>query len=168
MTSTPRPATAADLDGVVAVFLGCWHESYPAVLPSALVAAMTRERAVALWRGALAAGAPGEVLVETAPGGEVRGVTRFAPSDDGATGLIHSLYVAPTAQGGGVGAALLTAATGALRAGGAGRAELWAFRDNGPSLAFYRRQGWRPDGATRVQEEFGEPEVRLTRELAAP
>ncbi|MFD5322191.1 GNAT family N-acetyltransferase [Streptomyces sp. NPDC127098] len=152
-----RPATAADLEGVVSVFLGCWQESYPRFLPAPLVAAMTRERATALWRSAL-----GEVRVAAADSGEILGVTRWATD-----GLIHSLYVAPHARGLGLGAALLRAATKALRSAGATEARLWCFRANEPALAFYRRQGWHEDGTTRVQDEFGEPEVRLTRALAA-
>ncbi|MDT0317685.1 GNAT family N-acetyltransferase [Streptomyces millisiae] len=156
-TGEIRPATAADLDGVVSVFLGCWRESYPAVLPPEVVAAMTEERATALWRSA-----PGELRVATADSGEILGVTRWATD-----GQIHSLYVAPSAQGLGLGAALLRAATEAMRSAGARDAHLWAFRANEPALAFYRRQGWHEDGTTRVQAEFGEPEVRLTRALAA-
>ncbi|TDC27149.1 GNAT family N-acetyltransferase [Streptomyces sp. 8K308] len=163
-----RPATAADLDGVVSVFLGCWHDSYPAVLPPALVAAMTPERATALWRAALAAAAPGEVRVASAAGsGEILGVTRFSLAEDGGTGLVNSLYVGPRAQGRGVGAGLLDAATAALRAAGAAEAHLWAFRANEPARAFYRSQGWREDGTTHVQGEFGEPELRLTHALNA-
>ena len=39
------------------------------------------------------------------------------------------------------------------------------FADNTPSVAFYARRGWTPDGAHRVEEAFGENEIRLSRSL---
>ncbi|MEO3752121.1 GNAT family N-acetyltransferase [Streptomyces sp. B6B3] len=160
MTPPPRRAGRADLTGITDVFLACWHGPYAAVLPRRLTDAMTRDRATALWTGVLAEAAPGEVLVQPAPDGTILGVTRWAGPEDG-VGVVHSLYVAPDAQGRGAGGGLLTAATAALSAAGAGTATLWVFRDNTPSVGFYQHRGWRPDGGRRVQEEFGEPEIRL-------
>ncbi len=42
------------------------------------------------------------------------------------------------------------------------------FRDNAAGRRFYGRHGWSPDGTTRVEEEFGAPELRLTRPLERP
>jgi len=39
------------------------------------------------------------------------------------------------------------------------------FADNTPSVTFYARRGWTPDGAHRVEEAFGENEIRLSRSL---
>ena len=172
-----RPATKGDTDGIVTVFLDCWRGSYRAVLPERLVDAMTDQKAHDLWTRALADAAPGEILVaervadgtseQDAPASEILGVTRFAPGPAG-HGAVHSLYVSPYAQGTGVGSRLLRAAGDALADAGMVTAGLWVFRDNAPSLAFYRRQGWTPTGDTRVQAEFGEPEIGLSRVLAAP
>jgi GNAT superfamily N-acetyltransferase len=96
----------------------------------------------------------------------VRGVMRYGRQDDG-DGMVHSLYVDPSVQGTGLGAGLLRAAESALSAAGASRAFLWVFRDNEPSVGFYRHQGWVPDGANRTTAEFGEPELRLVKELPA-
>ena len=41
------------------------------------------------------------------------------------------------------------------------QATLWVFEANATARAFYLRHGWEPDGGTRVEPEFGEPEVRL-------
>ncbi|MFI7277485.1 GNAT family N-acetyltransferase [Streptomyces sp. NPDC049879] len=167
MTPPLRAATVADLTGITDTFLACWHGSYAAVLPRRLTDAMTRPRALALWTRVLETAAPGEVVVQPAPDGSgaVLGVTRWAMPPGGGTGTVHSLYVSPLAQGHGTGTALLTAATSALRDAGATAATLWVFRDNAPSVAFYRGRGWLPDGAERTQEEFGEPEIRLARAL---
>lgn len=171
MPITYRPATSEDIDGIVLVFLSCWRGSYAAVLPRRLVDTMTDEEAAALWTRVLGEARRGEVIVaesaeSAGPAGPViLGVTRFALGDDG-EGAVNSLYVSPLAQGQGVGSRLLTAAADALAAAGATTAHLWVFESNAPSIAFYRRQGWLPDGGARVQEEFGEPEIRLVRALA--
>lgn len=47
---------------------------------------------------------------------------------------------------------------------GDGPAQLWVARDNPRAYAFYRRNGFRPDGAEQVMPEAeGFVEVRLVR-----
>lgn len=173
-----RRATPDDLSGVLDVFLDCWRESYRGVLPASAIDAMTDERAEALWRRVLA-DTTGVVLVAvdapvdaSAGHGRVVGITRYAVgtgtdagSDAGAVeGAVHSLYVSPRVHGGGVGTLLLSRATDALRSAGAAAATLWVFAANAPSIGFYESRGWRPDGETRTQADFGEPEQRMRRE----
>lgn len=173
-----RRATPDDLSGVLDVFLGCWRESYRGVLPASAIDAMTDERAEALWSRVLADTA-GVVLVavdgdaDVAEGdGRVVGITRYAVGagtdagahEGAAEGAVHSLYVSPRAHGAGVGTLLLSSATDALRAAGAAAATLWVFAANAPSIGFYESRGWRPDGETRTQADFGEPEQRMRRE----
>jgi ribosomal protein S18 acetylase RimI-like enzyme len=175
-----RPATKEDVSGIVTVFLDCWRGSYRAVLPERLIDAMTDQKAHDLWARVLGEATSGEILVADgeaeepdavdasgAPPSRILGVTRFAAGPAG-HGAVHSLYVSRRAQGVGVGSRLLCAAGTALVEAGMVTAGLWVFRDNAPSLAFYQRQGWTPNGETRVQAEFGEPELSLTRVLAAP
>ncbi|SFN45476.1 GNAT family N-acetyltransferase [Mycetocola miduiensis] len=157
-----RPATTADVDAVVAVFLACWRESYRGVLPDSTIDAMSDEKAQQLWERVMGSG-EGEVLVAESAG-TVLGVTRLAAN--GAEGVVHSLYVAPDSQGQGLGQLLLSAAASRLADLGARNASLWVFAANAPSLAFYRRHGWEPDGTQRTQEQFGELELRVVRRLA--
>ncbi|QNA93817.1 MULTISPECIES: GNAT family N-acetyltransferase [unclassified Microbacterium] len=162
-----RRATPDDLSGVLEVFLACWRESYRGVLPDAAVEAMTDERAETLWRRVLTS-SDGTVLVAERDG-VIVGITRYASTDGaegGIDGAVHSLYVSPRAHGGGIGGALLSRATEALREVGAGAATLWVFAANLPSIGFYEAKGWHPDGATRTQPEFGEPEQRMRKEWA--
>ncbi len=153
-----RAATSDDLDRVVAVFLACWRESYAGILPAPTIAAITDARAVELWTRVLSAPA-GTVLVAERDGA-VLGVVRFDTDE----GVVHSLYVAPSAQGLGIGTRLLDLAFESLRADGVRTAALWVFSANEPAIAFYRQRGWLPDGGTRTQDEFGEPELRLRRD----
>lgn len=162
MSVALREATLDDLDHVVEVFLACWRGSYAAVLPEALVASMTDEAAAALWRSALTS--PRGTTVVATRAGTVLGLTRYDLA--GEEGAVHSLYVSPRAQGLGLGTLLLERAVADFVAGGRTSAVLWVFSDNAPSIAFYGSRGWLPDGGTRIEPEFGEPELRLRKQLA--
>jgi ribosomal protein S18 acetylase RimI-like enzyme len=152
-----RPAQVGDLDAIARVFLACWHTSYADLLPPDVRDLYTTENASELWRRA-----PLErMLVAEAPHRGVLGVTRFGPDPDEPTaGHVFSLYVDPDSQGFGLGRELLTEAAGRLRAEGFAQATLWVFADNEQARAFYARQGWVPDGGTRVEAAFGLPELR--------
>ena len=164
-TVSVRPAVNGDIDQIVEVFLACWRDTYAAALPQRLIAAMTDERARDIWARVDQEAAPGELLVAVAAlPARIVGVTRFGPVIDG-TGHIGSLYVSPLAQGLGVGRTLMEAATESLTRSGGTTATLWVFRDNAPSIAFYRHLGWLPDGSRRTQAEFGEPETRMWRPI---
>lgn len=168
MTVRVRLGTPADAEAAGAVFLACWHESYADLLPAPVRARYDEAGAVALWRRILAT-APDGVLVADVPGAGPRGVTRFGADPDDAAGPrvghVFSLYVHPDAQGLGLGKALLSAATDVLRTAGNAEATMWVFAGNAAARAFYGSQGWLPDGGTRVEEAYGEPELRLRRLL---
>lgn len=156
-----RQAGPDDLEGIVAVFLDCWRQSYRGVMPDDLVDRMTEETATALWGRGLAAS---EATVVVALHDELLlGVTKYAL--DGSVGRVHSLYVSPHARRLGLGRRLLDHAAADLAAGGATAVTLWVFADNAPSIGFYKACGWLPDGVTRIQDEFGQPEIQLLKAL---
>ena len=157
-----RRAGLEDRTGIVDVFLDCWRQSYRGVLPDRLTDSMTDEAATALWNRALTA--PDRTVVVAVRDGVVVGVTSYGVN--GATGLVQSLYVSPSAQGLGLGRRLLEKAAVDLTKAAATSATLWVFAANTPSVGFYAACGWLPDGVTRVQEEFGEPEIELHKALA--
>lgn len=154
--TTLRPAGPADLAGVRDVFWECWTRSYAGFTTANALSRLSREDADALWSGALDRG---QMVVAVDDADHVVGVVRFTAAGDRLA--LHSLYVHPGVQGGGLGGTLLDAAEAA--AGDVAGADLWVFSENAPARAFYGRRGWRPDGAARVEDAFGMPEVRLTR-----
>ncbi|MGH8875738.1 MAG: GNAT family N-acetyltransferase [Stackebrandtia sp.] len=160
MSVSLRPAVFADLSAVTEVMLACWRESYAGLVPEDTIAALTPELVEQLWAKTLSTTDSGSALVAVSDTGTVLGATRFArePQD---RGVVHSLYVSPRAQRLGIGGKLLAAAIAGLRSQGATRLNLWVIASNTPSIAFYRSQGWTPDGATRVQPGFDVEELRL-------
>ena len=159
-----RDAGPADLDAVVRVFLGCFRVTYAARLPSRLVASMSDEDARSLWSRALTT--PGREVVVAQVDDEVCGVVGFAA--DGEDGWVHSLYVAPDAQGHGA-----RVDVAGPRGGPAPQRPAAAAHTSGCSPRTSRRCGSTrgtaglPTAATRVEEAFGENEIRLSRSLEA-
>ncbi|MDR1386439.1 MAG: anhydro-N-acetylmuramic acid kinase [Propionibacteriaceae bacterium] len=149
-----------DLDQVVTVFLGCWQDSYRQILPPSVRQAMTDQRAHQLWLTAWSKPDRRRLVLERA--GRVVGFVVCRLEDH--TGVVDSLYVAPSDQAAGAGRRLLEAAQAWMASQGADALTLWVFADNAPGLAFYQARGWRPDGTERVEAEFGPREIRLRRE----
>ncbi len=162
-----REARPDDLGAVAALFLRCWRGSYADVLPPRAIAVFDEASARELWRPALRAPRPGtRGVVAVSDPDRVVGVVRMGRDpDEQGVGHVFSLYVDPAAQGGGVGRLLLDDAVSWLRDQGLAEATLWVFEANARARAFYALHGWLPDGGSRVEPEFGEPEVRLRRSL---
>jgi len=70
---------------------------------------------------------------------------------------LEGLYVLERHHGTGVGQALLDAAIGERPA------YLWVLADNPRAQAFYRRNGFEPDGTEKLDEEWDVAEVRYVR-----
>jgi ribosomal protein S18 acetylase RimI-like enzyme len=162
-----REARPNDLAAVAAAFLACWRTSYTGFLPLQIIAMYDDASARELWRRTLEnPPANAAVLVAERAGHGVLGIIRIGPDpDEPMSGHVFSLYVHPDAQGLGVGARLLAAADDRFRRRGVEAATLWVFAANTSALGFYAHHGWHPDGARRVEPEYGEPELRLRRTL---
>jgi GNAT superfamily N-acetyltransferase len=160
---TLRDARPSDLDAVAALFLRCWR-GYADVLPERVIGVFDERSAHELWRRALEAprrGSRGAVAID---GERVVGVIRMGRDpDEPEVGHVFSVYVDPETQGGGIGGRLLAEAARWFATQDLVEATLWVFEANTRARSFYARHGWQPDGGTRIEPEFGEPEVRLRR-----
>jgi ribosomal protein S18 acetylase RimI-like enzyme len=140
-----RPAVPADAEALGRVHAACWAETYPGLLPPALLARMTEpSRRIAEWRGWLAdPPVPGGTDLALLDGAVV-GFVSCGPAREaalGAEGEIRALYVLAAAQRRGLGRALLAAAARRLLAGGIGAVALWVIAGNTRAIAFYRALG---------------------------
>lgn len=162
-----RAARPDDLTAVAAVFLACWRDSYAGFLRADVIDMYDDDSARALWRPTLS-NPPADIIVFVAEqaGRDLLGVIRIGTDPDEPTaGHVYSLYVRPGTQGLGVGTRLLAAADDRFRRDGVHEATLWVFAANAAAQGFYSRQGWQPDGAERVEPQYGERELRLRRTL---
>ncbi len=157
-----RLATAADGPALARVFVSAWRHSYPGVVSDAVLAALD-DVEIADWLGSLtASNGPTTWVVES--GG---GVTAFARHGedplDARRGHIYSLYVAPESGGRGIGRALLERSLQLLADRGLATVTLWVFERNAPARRLYESLGFVPDGARRVEPQYGAQEIRLRR-----
>lgn len=141
---TIRLATAADAEGIARVQVATWRDTY-AELDNEFWEQFTPQVAATNWRNWMAAGAAPWVAEAH---DEVIG---FALVREGkATGAhepvrdleVYALYVQPSAQGSGIGRALLEAALDP-----ASPAQLWVSHANTRAIGFYCRHGFELDGA---------------------
>ena len=154
-----RAAVPADAEPLTRCHLACWREAYselvdPHRLESALAAVDER---TARWRRILA-GDHGTCVAEHL--GRIVGFAAAGPGRDDDLDLATDLYALYTRQaywGHGLGRRLLTAAVGNADSFS------WVFRDNLRARAFYARNGYRPDGAEKREEQLGGIEIRMVR-----
>jgi GNAT superfamily N-acetyltransferase len=160
-----RRASVVDAEAIADVQSRTWFDAYDGIVDRAVM----EERAAirpARWREHLEDGTP-TWLAEAH--GAALGIMSAGPSrDDDApprTGELWMLYVAPEAQGHGVGRTLLDTAAATWREEGFTEATLWVFEANAAARGFYEHVGWAHDAAAGVQPDAWAPEVRYRRPL---
>jgi GNAT superfamily N-acetyltransferase len=160
---TIRRATIADAAPVSYCHSACWREAYAGLVGDDYLYSHSIEaRRMARWRERLA-GSRTVWLAEAEAEGVVVGVASAGPSRDDpppAAMELYSLYVRASHYGTGLGTRLLDAAVGTLSA------SLWVFAANERAQRFYRRRGFVPDGAEKIDPDTGVPEIRMVRPAA--
>ncbi|MCU1412540.1 MAG: hypothetical protein JWR04_3247 [Rhodoglobus sp.] len=159
MTFLIRPARPEDAPALARVNLEGWRETYSDILSPAFIAGFSEERLLEKWENGLNGDLADTVVAEVE--GEVRGYAaagipfmREKPRDL----QLYMIYQLASQHGSGSGRALLEAAIGDRPA------FLWVARDNARAIAFYRRNGFEPDGAEGVFEEWENlAEIRMVR-----
>ena len=131
-----RDATPEDADEIDRVHVQAWQRGYTDfVAPEDMIGARTPpDERVARWRERIADGNVHTWVYEV--DGFVAG---FASAGEG---HLWALYVDPTAQGAGVGSALLAHAEAEMRAEGSEEATLSVFAANEQGRRFYEKRGW--------------------------
>jgi GNAT superfamily N-acetyltransferase len=151
-----RRATASDAHAIATVHVAAWRETYAHLLPATQLAALDVQRRSEVWADILAEGIT-EVWVAESQVGDTAGVTVMgwasASTGRGAGAPrareLEGLYVLAGRHGSGAGQALLDAALGSSPA------FLWVAADNPRPHAFYRRNGFTPDGTKELYPLLG-------------
>ena len=161
-----RPAVAGDADALGRVHTAVWHEAYADLMPADFLASLDPARSAQKWRLRLEVDEPDSVVAVAVAGeaGEIVGFAAAGPTRDGdaPTGWeLYAINVLAAHHGTGLADDLVGAAIGDRPA------SLWVLVDNARAQAFYRRHGFSPDGARKVHEGTGAPEIRMVRGAAA-
>lgn len=186
MTSTPLPdrsiaspitvraATIDDADAITEAQTAAWQMAYRGIMPDRYLDDLSKEKAAFAQRQRVHIASPNDArnfsLVAEYEGAVVAWLAAGPSRDDDrhdAEGEVQAIYVHPDYWRSGAGGALMAAALELLAAGGFTEAVLWVFEENRRARNFYRRFGWRPDGATDIFERGGVQaiEIRYRRPL---
>jgi GNAT superfamily N-acetyltransferase len=156
-----REARRGDEAAVADVHVRAWQEAYRGLIPDEFLDALDpADRARTYTFEASDPAAPRTVVAVEAGGGAetIVGFATVCPSrDEDARGVgeVVALYVDPDRYQGGVGRLLMAEARRRLREAGFTDALLWVLDGNDRAADFYEREGWAPDGATRVEHPYG-------------
>jgi ribosomal protein S18 acetylase RimI-like enzyme len=176
-----REARRGDELAVAELHVRSWQEAYRELMPAEFLAGLDpRDRAQRYAFESRDETAPTTVLaVRSGEGGqgeplppnrEVRSgspsapreriagfVTYGASRDEDARGRaeVYALYVDPDRSGAGIGRLLMAEARRCLQEAGFDEAILWVLQGNRRAQHFYEREGWSPDGATRIEQPYG-------------
>jgi ribosomal protein S18 acetylase RimI-like enzyme len=149
-----RDARRGDELAVAELHVRSWQEAYRGIMPAEFLAALDPRERAERYEFEGDEDAPTTVLaVEPLIGFVTFGASRDA--DASGLGEIYALYVDPESYAGGIGRMLMAEARRRLREGGFDAAVLWVLRGNHRAQRFYEREGWTPDGASRLEEPYG-------------
>lgn len=167
---TVRAAAQDDAEAIVQLTAAGWRSAYTGMVPDKLI----KELPLAAWRHDVSSGLRAPVA---------DAFTRIAELDEEVAGYCYvaapgrgdpegslsaelvAIYVDPERWRAGVGRALAESAIEAAGRAGYEEIVLWTFQPNAPAQAFYRRLGWREDGAIRPHAASGTPTIRMRRLL---
>ena len=153
-----RAAKPGDAGALGALHCQAWRETYPGLLPAAMLQGLSPEKSAARF----AQEGCRDMLLAFC-GGEPAGFCGFGPWRAGpgaAEGEIIGLYVLKAYQRRGVGTALLRAALAALAARGLDRVSLWVLDGNKKAVQFYESFGFAATGETKGELPLRERRLR--------
>ena len=152
-----RPAQPGDAVPLATMHIQAWRETFAGVLSDAYLQSLSVEDRVRMWHRALHATTqpvPERIHVVAVCGEDVVGFAATRPGGEGPRPLeLWGIYLLRAWQGSGAGQNLLDAAIGDRPC------FLWTGRANLRAHSFYRRNGFRSDGAQQVIPEWEGMEV---------
>lgn len=154
-----RPAELNDSEGIARVHTLSWQSAYRGLLPDEWLDALRWEDRKVRWDAILATTTRGKVFVGLNAKNEILGFASIGASrdediDQARVHELYAIYLAPDHWGKGIGSTLLQAVMKEVP-DSAIRMELWMLESNLRARAFYERQGFAPDGATKLAEIDG-------------
>ncbi|UOQ90900.1 GNAT family N-acetyltransferase [Agromyces endophyticus] len=161
-----RAARIDDAEGIARMHWASHHETYiePGLVAREHIEAWTLEQRIAGWRTTVGESlAGGRTIAVAVEGDRIVGFADARPVDraddpEAPRDLeLNGLYLLAAHQGSGLGQRLLDAVIGDEPA------FLWALAGETRARAFYRRNGFEPDGAEQVFEPWAVMTVRLVR-----
>lgn len=164
-----RPAVPSDAAALARIHVRAWQAAYPGLVePHVLLALSVREHEHR-WREILSGERGDNYTIVAELDGEVAGFCVVAaPSRDKdepeGVAEIAAIYADPSAQGRGLGKALMHDAIASLGPEWH-TLTVWTLAENYRALAFYAAFGFKRDGSERTDDHWLVPDIRLRRQL---
>lgn len=140
-----RRATPDDADALGRVHVQAWRETYPGIVPDAVIAARDPLERASMWRRVIATDEI--VLLAHDDAGSLLGFANAGPQREPdllpLAGEINAIYLLQAAKRRGRGRGLMRATAQALLARGLASASLWVLDGNTVAQAFYTSLGGR-------------------------
>lgn len=161
-----REATVEDAEGLGVAHVAAWQSGYQGLMPDGFLSRLDPQARAERWRRSISAGDQRAMTLVALVGERVVGFTSYGPPrdevDDG-WGELWAINVHPDFWRQRIGTALFSAATSGLVGLGCRHAYLWVVQGNERAIAFYSRQGWPPDGVTKIddRQDFAPPLLEL-------
>lgn len=162
-----RDAVPGDAPAIARIHVESWRETYSGVMDEENFGEAALDRRLRFWTGYLEMDPRQGRMVVGSIGDEISGFANAgrAVGPDAEHGhavvrdlQLYSIYVLARDHGTGLGQALLDAAIGDAPA------QLWVLDGNERAIAFYRRNGFRLDGASQADEfQPGLIDLRMVR-----
>ena len=171
-----RPAIAADARAIGEIHVETWRVAYRGHMPDAYLASLSVDQRATMWRERLETkGHPSRCIWVAVMDGRVIGFavtgdTRDTYAAGERVGELYAIYVAADRWGVGAGRRLIERAVTDMAQQGYDAATLWVLEVNERTRRFYVANGWRADGANKVESVGGVDlvHVRYRYELALP
>jgi ribosomal protein S18 acetylase RimI-like enzyme len=152
-----RTATVEDAPAIARVHIASWLEAYEGIVPLQYLQSLDAAEREKEWTASLRNGARDGIRTWVADdGSRILGFASVGPArdEDASRGEeeIYSIYLDPAMWGKGVARELMRTVLADVPNGTS--LSLWVLADAERARHFYRRNGFTPDGAERL-EEFG-------------
>ena len=154
MQTTIRAATLEDARAIAEVHIASWKAAYAEILDlENLAHPLDVDERETAWRERIPKVSDEGFRTWVAEvNGAIRGYSFTRPTEDDDLNPLEvaeltALYLHPDFFNTGLGKPLLERAVAGMRNQGFLQAVLWVLDDNARAIHFYRREGWRPDGA---------------------
>jgi len=151
-----RPATPSDAEGIDAVRIRAWNETYRGIMPDAFLDALSKESRVEAWRKRLVEPQDRWTFCVACDGAEIVGFADSGPARDVALttdGEVYAINLMMRATRKGLGTRLMKATADGLINHGFKNVGLWVIEQNLGARWFYESLGGSP--AARHEQVFG-------------
>jgi ribosomal protein S18 acetylase RimI-like enzyme len=142
-----RPASSPDAANLARMHVESWRETYPGLVPQAMLSSLSVDARTAAWSRILAEPSQATAVFVTELGGRIVGFGSCGKQRaealrlQGYDGEIHALYVLKGFQRRALGTGLLSAMAAHMQGRGMRAASLWVLRNNAPARCFYEHRG---------------------------